>query len=667
MLFKDGIFRLPLHKLLFVSVFFLSGCAFSTTTSDAPVAGAGLQGRVYGGETPISGQHIYLLAATVSGVGSAGYGLASTSLLSSTLTGHSDSIGAYVLTNSDGTFSLNSSGPTYFYTCPTASTQVYLYGIGGNTGSGVNGGASLMAALGPCGNLSSSTYVQMNELTTVASAYALSGFATDATHVSIPQYVNTTQQTNSVTDALAATDLQNAFVTANNLVSTMNGMALTTTPGGNGTPGTAQVITLANILAACVSSYPTSNPTNCNTLYNNAGSTGGGTGTTPTNTATAAINIAHNPYVSSTVMSYLYGLAGGTGAPFAGGDTSQPADFTVGINFTGGGLNGITGIAIDGTGNIWVPNGTGNSLSKFSNSGEAITSSSGYTTGGINDPSAVAIDNSGNVWVTNLPSPSTLSELSNSGAPISSSSGYTTGGGLGYADSLAIDASGNVWVANAFGGVISEFSSSGTAITTSAGYTGGGLDNPRSIAIDGSGNVWVADNFSSGLSKFHSNGTAVSSNAGYTGGGLLSPHALALDGTGSVYVVESSNGLSKFDIFGSPFSLNAYTGGGLNSPQSVAIDGSGNIWMGNSGSNAVSEFGVDPNTGGAVAISPSSGYTAAGAGLATPSLIAVDGSGNIWAANGDNSLTELVGAATPVVTPMVANLIAPYTSSASKP
>src|SRR5580692_5107336 len=80
----------------------LTGCTLATTAPDAPIAGVALQGKVYGGNQPVVGAHVYLMAATVSGVGSAGYGLASTSLLNSALTGNSDSIGGYVLTNSAG-------------------------------------------------------------------------------------------------------------------------------------------------------------------------------------------------------------------------------------------------------------------------------------------------------------------------------------------------------------------------------------------------------------------------------------------------------------------------------------------------------------------------------------------------------------------------------------
>jgi DNA-binding beta-propeller fold protein YncE len=51
------------------------------------------------------------------------------------------------------------------------------------------------------------------------------------------------------------------------------------------------------------------------------------------------------------------------------------------------------------------------------------------------------------------------------------------------------------------------------------------------------------------------------------------------------------------------------------------------------------------------AISGSAGYTAGG--LDAPQGIAIDGSGSIWVANQNSSiLSEIVGAAAPVVTPI---------------
>ena len=94
-----------------------------------------------------------------------------------------------------------------------------------------------------------------------------------------------------------------------------------------------------------------------------------------------------------------------------------PTDWTLALNFTGGGLYSPQGIAIDASGNVWVTD--------F------------YSSAGVN---------SGN---------GSVSELNVSGNPASGSP--FTGGGLGNPSSIAIDASGNVWVANYTGHSVTEF------------------------------------------------------------------------------------------------------------------------------------------------------------------------------------------------------------------
>ena len=51
-----GLFALSWNLLI-------TGCSLSDTAAPMPEAGSALQGKVYGGRQPISGAHVYLLAA----------------------------------------------------------------------------------------------------------------------------------------------------------------------------------------------------------------------------------------------------------------------------------------------------------------------------------------------------------------------------------------------------------------------------------------------------------------------------------------------------------------------------------------------------------------------------------------------------------------------------
>ena len=178
--------------------FLIAGCSLSSSLPTTAALGLNLHGNVHGGQQPINGAHVYLFAAD-----SSAYGNPSVSLLSSASTGFSDGIGAYVPTDANGAWNI-----TGDYTC-TPNSQVYLYAAGGDPGAGVNSAAGLMAVLGNCpssGNFASTIpFVTINEVSTVAAAYAMSGYATDALHVA------------SSGSAAALTGIANAFANAGNL------------------------------------------------------------------------------------------------------------------------------------------------------------------------------------------------------------------------------------------------------------------------------------------------------------------------------------------------------------------------------------------------------------------------------------------------------------------
>ncbi len=627
----------------------LSGCggnaAFNTLPTPGSTQGAKITGRVHGGQSPIQGAHVYLLAVNNTGYGGPGIASSGTNQSASLLTSGtgSDSLGFYVTTDANGDFSISND-----YSCPSAYAYPYLYSVGGNSGAGDN---SAITLVGPVSGCNSSQYVIVNEVSTVVVAYAFAGFASSPLNVSSS---NTT---------LAATGLENASNTITNLMNPMTGTAYAATPATNGTVPQAEIDTLANILAGCVNSSG-SGSTACLTLFSNAmnGSTA------PTDTATAALNIAHNPGAN---VSTLFGLATAS-APFQPSlPTPAPNDFTIAVGYSGAGLNSPVPIAIDAAGNVWVGNtATGvNSVSEFSPVGAPITGSP-FSGGGIVDPYSIAIDKSGNVWTGNV-TPNSLSELENNGTPVSTSAGYTLGG-LNAPYDIAFDKLGHAWVVNNVGSSLSEFSSTGTPITGSPGDQGGGISNdPVSLAIDASGNIWVTDSITLGaLSEFNSSGMAVSGSSGDTGGGLNDPWGIAIDGSGNVWAVNSGTGANTISKFGSSGSAitgsSGYSGGGLDIPEGIAIDGAGNVWVVNRATNATSppypNSSVSEFNSSGTAISPSTGYQA---GLNLALRIAVDGSGNVWVTNASlNTVTEFVGAGAPVVTPIVANLLSPYGTSA---
>ncbi len=270
----------------------LAGCGTGASgpSATAPVIPAAhvISGFVHGGQQPVVGSQISLYAA-----GKAGLASAPRSMLA-----------APVVTGPGGSFSI-----TKDYACQTGD-QVYILATGGDAGSGLNPAIELMAALGPCSNLAPATNINIDEVTTVGSVFALSAFITG------PQNLGSDATNTQSTDTLVA-----AFANTSNLVATATGTALQTSTGQGVVPYTT-INSLANSLAACVNSVSSSSQT-CTSLFSSTAVSG----VSPNNTLQAAINIAHNPAANA---SAIYNLAGAA-SPFLPTLAGPPATYAIAV------------------------------------------------------------------------------------------------------------------------------------------------------------------------------------------------------------------------------------------------------------------------------------------------------------------------------------------------
>lgn len=251
-----------------------------------------LRGAVHGGQQPVSGALIQMYAA-----GTTGKGSAATPLISQE-----------VRTDDSGGFSISG-----LYTCPTPDSIVYLVAKGGNPGLGAgtnNPSIALMTALGPCGALNDSSFITVNEVTTVASiwplaAYAEStaaiGFASGAVYQPVGTYINSLGNIGTGT-------APGPMLTASELVPV------------------AKIYTLANILAACVNSSggTAGDSTPCGELFSY---TTFGSAAPPTDTLAASIALAQNPTQN---VGNIYDLLPAT-SPFQPSLASAPSDWTLPI------------------------------------------------------------------------------------------------------------------------------------------------------------------------------------------------------------------------------------------------------------------------------------------------------------------------------------------------
>jgi hypothetical protein len=650
----------------------------ASVTIAANAAGPMLQGRVQTGTQPVSGAQVALYAA-----GTAGYGSASALLAA-------PGENPYAITDQNGKFTIPAG-----YNCPASGSQVYLVAVGGKVGSGpVNQNLALMTALGSCGALTSSPVI-VNEVTTIASAWAVAPFAANLLTTGLNSYLNIGASSGN------SAGLANAFATVNNLVNLSTGQALFTVPAGNAAVPYAEIDTLADILNACAvtGGGSAADGSVCGRLFSDANPYRNSPGTQypgiPTDTLQAAFEIAQNPaYMGgiSSVAVYidltdLFGLASAS-SPFQPVLTTPPLDVSLSLNFTMGSTasagKGASFFALDGAGNLWITQAGANGVSESNNQGAPIAPSGGYTAKSLIAPGPLAIDASGNIWICDQDG---LTELNFAGLEVAGSP--FAGGGLTntVCSGLAIDGSGNLWANTTTG--VAKFDDLGDPLSPSNGYPiptsplNSTIVNPLPpIAIDDSGNVWLgigglantADlylaelNNTSGLPNElgFSNINPSTSNNFVNTTGPLSETQIAVDGSGNVWIPTAPSatdgGASKVPPYGGNGTTDV--AGGFShasgpdpfvASNGVAIDGAGVVWIGDGGGTPSVSLPVPPNLGGYNPQFPNLPFGYVSPSLAAgPLSVAVDGSGNVWVLLANNTVTEFVGVATPAATPLAA-------------
>ena len=572
-------------------------------TGNGVSGGVPFQVTVLAGSKPIAGATLQLYAP-----GTAGNGSTPTALLSPAVT-----------TNASGVATI----PTT-YNCLGSSPLVYAVSTGGTVSgaSSANSNISLLSALGVCSSIASGAKFVADEATTVAGVEALAQFYALGGAIG--------------SSATNSTGLSNAFATAATLAGQTSGTSPGSTLPSNAVSPAARVNSLANLLNACVS-----NASACSALYSN---TAQGT-SQASNTLDAMYYLAKNPTANVAAL-YAQALASTAYSPSL---TAVPTDWTMFINYSGGGLATPSGLGVDSKGNVWVASYF-NAASKFTPTGAPIFPS-GITGSGLNNSYGLAIDRNDNVWIPNE-QPFTpvgigsVSEFNSAGTSLAGT-GYQYGG-LNYPISVAIDPNGTVWVVDYGNSHVTLLNSSGTPLSGTTGYTTPLFAFPVAVAVDANHFGWIVNQSSNNVTKVAPDGTSFTN---YNCCDLAS--GIAIDQGNNVWVANYfGDNVSLLTNSGSVIANNYTANGSVNHPQGIAIDGSGSVWVANYRAKYLSKLAGATATVPGAALSPSTGI-GGDAGLLEAYALAIDASGNIWISNqGNSTVTKFIGLAVPVKTPL---------------
>ena len=376
--------------------------------------------------------------------------------------------------------------------------------------------------------------------------------------------------------------------------------------------------------------------------------------------------------------------AAGTGSAGYNGDNHVP---------TSAKLDSPSGVAIDGTGKLYIADTGNDRIRRVAASGDLVTwagtGTPGFsgdggvgTSAAIDAPLGIAFDASNTAYfadrdnhrVRRVSSGGTITTFAGR-SHFGGDGGPATAAQLDFPFGVAVDSADNVYIADwgnhrirkvNGGGIVTTIAGNGSFGNSGDGgpATSAQLSGPIDVAVDGAGNVYIADFTNDRVRKVTPAGTitafAGTGTAGFSGDGgpatsaqLNSPTGLEVDDAGNVYVADIGNNRVRRITPGGTITTVAgsatagFCGDGgpatsacLNDPIDVAIDDSGNMFIAEYGGHRVRRVAggtISTVAGNGTGVFSGDGGPATSAGLPFPTGVDVDAAGNIFIATAFNA------------------------------
>ncbi len=226
------------------------------------------------------------------------------------------------------------------------------------------------------------------------------------------------------------------------------------------------------------------------------------------------------------------------------------------------GTNHPYDIALDAAGNLYIPDGTGNAILKWTAPNGPLTT----LISGLNNPEGLTLDSSGNLFIADVDN-SKIEKFPLPNGPLT-----TVLSGLGQVEDVAADRFGNIFYSDVGFKHVYEMPVGGTPAPLP--FTG--LSLPVGVAVDLSGNVYVTDQGSGILIKL----SAADQSQTTLVTGLSTPFHVKADGSGNLYIADSNNHAVK-KWTAATQTVSTLFADNTTLPFAAQVDAAGNLYIAN--------------------------------------------------------------------------------------
>ena len=542
-------------------------------------------------------------------------------------------------TGADGRFTIDSSAAS------PKDASLYLIADGGKSAADKTGGDNDRIALMTVLGSEPPSSVVINELTTIASVWTHAQFVEGAAI-----------KGHALGLRIAAGNVPN-FV---DLTTGGLGPVIQDPLNSSQTTTLATFNTLGNLLAGCVKRV---RGDACDKFFAAATPPGG---TVPTDTLTAAQNIARNPSHQAqkifALLDEFHPVPAGKlwrDVPFVPYLSFAPSAWTLSLAYAGGGMNSLGGIAIDGEGNMWSANNFmpgaqstiwgqfGGGVSKIAPNGKPLSPMTvGFRGGGIDSPGfGIAIGADDRVWVDSLRAQTISVFDRETGKPLSPEAGYNFGGKLGSMQGIITTPNGDVWALDNENSQIVHLPGGDAAKGRILGRTVDGkpvdgtlqFKEPFHLAVDQQDRIWVT-NTSDTVTRFPASdpGKAEQIKVG------LFPRGVAIDSLGNAWVANALGHPGTREKLAMAEKVVKSKVEGLKGSKADAEDQKAQMWI------DLYDMAAKYPGGDVSMVGPDGtvvGTFDGGGSINAPWGIAIDGNDNVWVADAfGRTITHLCGA-----------------------